>query len=184
MLRTLIATAALSTLASTALAAAPTASLNSPDQFVEYTGAGPIGNNNLNDNNTLYWMYEGAGTFGGQAVNSWFLFFDPSFDVISGSVTFDSDILYLADEQAELIATAGFGKPDVAYDYSNSFVGLEPFNKAHTSLSGATLSLFWVASNPGDHIRVLTSAVPEPESYALMLGGLLAVGSIARRRKL
>ncbi len=43
------------------------------------------------------------------------------------------------------------------------------------------LTLDWNASNPGDHIRVLT-AVPEPGTYALMAAGLLAVAGIARRR--
>ena len=46
------------------------------------------------------------------------------------------------------------------------------------------LTINWRANDPGDHIRVFTlaAAVPEPETYALYMAGLLAVGFIARRR--
>ncbi|MDB5817312.1 MAG: hypothetical protein JWQ11_952, partial [Rhizobacter sp.] len=33
-----------------------------------------------------------------------------------------------------------------------------------------------------DDVRFAVSPVPEPETYALMLGGLLAVGFVARRK--
>ena len=87
------------------------------------------------------------------------------------------------DERAELIGTAGFGKSGVSYDYSRSAVGLEATDRANTSFSGEVLSLRWNASNPGDHVRVFTAAIPEPQTYALMLAGLAAVGFMARRRR-
>ncbi|MEO8124720.1 MAG: hypothetical protein ABI633_11785, partial [Burkholderiales bacterium] len=149
-------------------AADPTATLDRT--FAEYTGAGPIGNNNLNSDE-FYWMFESTGTYGGQAVNSWFLIWDPTFARVKGSVTFDAPILFMHDDQAELIATAAFEKPGVSYDYSNRFVGLEWLNKANTSVTGSTLTLAWNASNPGDHVRIMT-AVPEPQTYALMTAGL------------
>ena len=43
---------------------------------------------------------------------------------------------------------------------------------------------YWNSSDPGDHIRVLAMApVPQPQTYALMLAGLGAVGLATRRRK-
>jgi PEP-CTERM motif len=163
---------------------APTATMAPGDSFVEYTGTGTVGNNNVNVNNTLYWIYEGSFTYEGQAVDSWFLFFDPKLGVVSGTVDFGAEIAYLADDQAELLATSGFGKPGIVYDFSNPLTGLEPFNKLLTNVSGSTIGLTWFASNPGDHVRVLTvAAVPEPSTYALMLAGLGAVGFLAQRRR-
>jgi hypothetical protein len=158
----------------------PSASLNR--NFAEYTGAGPIGNNNLNSN-TFYWMFESSGSLMGQNVNSWFLIWDPSSGNVNGSVTFDGEILGVMDQRAELIVSASFGKSGVSYDYSNALIGLEYGDRANTSFSGEVLTFGWNASNPGDHVRVFTAAIPEPQTYALMLAGLGAVGFMARRRR-
>jgi len=53
------------------------------------------------------------------------------------------------------------------------------------SASG-TLKLFYFDSNYGDNsgsILATVTAVPEPESYALLLAGLGLMGAVARRRK-
>lgn len=171
--------------ASNAIAASPIASIDRG--WTEYTGTGAVGNNKVQDNGTAYWMFESSGTWMGQAVNSWFVFWDPKNSrTLSGSIQFDQEILFVHDQQHELDFSAGsgtgaFGKAGVSYDYSNKLVGLEALDRKNTSFSGDTLSLRWTASNPGDHIRVMT-AVPEPSSVALLLAGLLGLGFMARRR--
>ena len=50
------------------------------------------------------------------------------------------------------------------------------------AVSGNTLTIDWKASDPGDHIRVLTS-IPEPQTYAMLIMGLGALTFVARRRK-
>jgi hypothetical protein len=163
-----------------AMAADPTASLNK--SFIEYTAAGPIGNNNINAS-SFYWMQEQAGSWMGQQVQSWFLIWDPKkSEQVKGTVTFDADILYVLDSKAELQASAAFQKAGVTYNDSRSAVGLESGDSRKTSFTDGTLSLKWTASSPGDHVRVMT-AVPEPGSYALMAGGLAVLGFAARRRK-
>jgi hypothetical protein len=177
----LLALAAATLLSVNAFAADPTASIDRG--WVEYTGSGSVGNNNVNDSSNMYWMYESTGTWMGQAVNSWFVFWDPKkASAASGSIGFDNKILFLQDSQAELQATAAFGKAGVSYDYSHRYVGLEALDAANTSFTGNTLSFKWNASNPGDHIRVMT-AVPEPGTYAMFGAGLLALCFMARRSR-
>jgi hypothetical protein len=179
---TFVAAAALAIAGSANAVTAPTATLNF-GSFVEYTGTGPVGNDAINTDLTLFWMYESSGTYLGQAVDSWFVFFDPVLGSIAGTVTFGSDIVHLVVDPSELAATSSFGKPGVVYDFTSKSSGLEDLDKAYTSYSGSTLSLHWQAQNPGDHMRVFTvSAVPEPGTYALMLAGVAAVGAVARRR--
>lgn len=176
-----IVAAGLALLAGQAMAADPSASLNRG--WTEYTGTQTLGNNKVQDNASAYWILESTGTWMGQAVNSWFVFWDPrSSSQLEGSVTFDQQILFVHDDKAELQATASFGKAGMSYDYSNNKVGLEGVDKSNTSWSGSTLTLKWNANNPGDHIRVMT-AVPEPGTYALFAAGLLALGFVARRRR-
>ena len=50
-------------LACTLAQAAPTASLTTAGaSFEEYTGGGTVGNNNVNVDGKLYWMFESQGT--------------------------------------------------------------------------------------------------------------------------
>lgn len=58
---------------------------------------------------------------------------------------------------------------------SNADDGLEPVNAAY--LPRVT------ASFDGTTLSVVAAPIPEPETYALMLGGLAAVAFIARRRR-
>ena len=60
-------------------------------------------------------------------------------------------------------------------------IGLES-NTDSFSFAGNVLTINWRAIDPGDHIRVFTSPVPEPETYVLFMAGLFAVGFIGRRR--
>ena len=103
---------------------------------------------------------------------------------VKRGVTFDSEMLFVQDDQPEPQATASFGKPGVAYDNSKVSIGLGANDKAHTTHAGDTMTLSWVAAAPGGQTRVMTvAAVPEPTTYALLAGGLCAVGFAARRRK-
>ncbi len=168
-------------------AADPSASLTRT--FTEYTGTGPVGDGSINDNANFYWIFEGTGIWSGQAVNSWYLVWEPLDRLtVSGTITFDAAILFFQDDKSELVATAAFGKPGVTYDYTSGLVGLEAPDKNNTSWSGSVLTLSgggWNAGSSGDHVRVMTAApaVPEPGTYALLLAGLGVVAMVSRRRR-
>ena len=138
-------------------------------------------------------------------VSSYYVYFDPlRSQRIKASLTFSETILgiYTVKGTADYWTNHGstfhsgtglmgsqndFGLTNAnLYQYVNA-TGLEAADRSasHLSFSGKTLTLDWTASNPGDHIRVLTAvtAVPEPETYAMLLAGLGLMGTIARRRK-
>ncbi len=138
-------------------------------------------------------------------VSSYYVYFDPKTSQrIKASLTFSEAILGVyfltgtADTNPHGVFHSGtglkgsadnFGLASVGYQYVAA-TGLEAVDRSasHFSFLGNTLSLDWTASNPGDHIRVLTAApmvtaVPEPESYAMLLAGLGLMGSIVVRRR-
>ncbi|TDP72431.1 PEP-CTERM sorting domain-containing protein [Roseateles toxinivorans] len=58
-------------------------------------------------------------------------------------------------------------------------------NYAGNAASAGTLKLFYWDSQAGDNTQFITAnvnAVPEPESYALLLAGLVAMGFVTSRR--
>lgn len=157
-----------------------------------------VGNNNINVNDTLFAFNEkqnvafstapafnlAIGTVNANTlVSSHYIYFDPArTQQIRGSVTFDSVILGVYFTKAKLQSSQDeFGLGSVTYNYASA-TGLESVDRP-VSVLGNTLSIDWRASNPGDHIRVITAAVPEPETYAMLTLGLGLIGAIARRRQ-
>ncbi len=181
-----LATLGALTIAGTAFAAAPVASFSAAS-FTEYLGATPT---TVQQDGSVLWFQESQGQSfdtgnGSILVDSWFVVFDPRARPasVSGSITFGSNIVAIQDTRAALLATAALQKSGSSYNYVPG-IGLEDEDRAATSFAGQTLSIGrWTASNPGDHVRVLTvSTVPENSSGALLLAGLGVIGLLARRR--
>ena len=64
------------------------------------------------------------------------------------------------------------------FSIGTSFTGIAP--------TTGTLKLFYFDSNNGDNtgsVMATVTAVPEPETYAMMVAGLGLMGAVARRRK-
>ena len=159
----------------------PTAAVSK--SFVQYAGSPTtvLGSGNVDVTN-LFWLYEKRGTYGGQTVDSWLLFFDPNgTGSVSGTVTFQQNVLQVFATQVDLTNTASFQRTGYSYTYGTS-TAPELTGGDSVSAAGKTLTLNWNASDPGDYVRVMT-AVPEPATYAQMAAGLLALGGLARRRR-
>ena len=80
----------------------PTATVNKT--FSQYPKSSTVAlGSGLVDVTNLYWLYETRGTYGGQAVDSWLLFFDPNgSSAVSGTVSFAQNVLQVFSTQANL----------------------------------------------------------------------------------
>lgn len=87
-----------------------------------------------------------------------------------------------AGQGLQLFAGGNIITPEIANDYSGGFFGLVS-TTAFNLVSVHSGSYSGFAETYGVDNVVFALAVPEPESYILMLAGLGLIGSIARRRK-
>ncbi|MBP6900207.1 MAG: PEP-CTERM sorting domain-containing protein [Burkholderiaceae bacterium] len=159
------------------------------------TPANTVGNNNFNQPN-LYGFDEsqnttltaalvpdqGAALAAGTTVASHYIFFDPTSGALTGTVTFDANVLAVLSSTATLLATDYLANTGVTY-LNPTLRGLEAVDSV--GFSGNQITVNLTASSPGDYIRVLTAfspgAVPEPGSLAL--AGLALTGLIAASRR-
>jgi hypothetical protein len=145
--------------------------------------------------NTQYQYTIAAGT----VVASHYVFFDPrGTESITGTVTFDAMILGVAADTDDLANTDFLANNAVTYNNPGlrGIETVETFNGVAQdafSISGATLTVDFTASSPGDYLRVFTaqsptgpepmSPVPLPAPALLLIGGMGALAALRRRRR-
>jgi hypothetical protein len=162
--------------------------------WVDYAGTGPIGNNSFDTDGTFYTMeeaqnvvlgapveVEGGLVDAGRAVDSHFLWFDPlGTQRIEATITFTGRILGVIITRSGLLATNDLlGLASVTY-LTPRLVGLEAGDSF--SFVDNVLTINWRTSTPGDHIRVLTAAVPAPATGGLLALALAGLALYRRRR--
>lgn len=123
----------------------------------------------------------GAAIAAGTVVRSHAINFDPSRSRdVEGFATFNTPILGLIWSRANLIASNFLGAPGTTY-LTPSAVGFETAQDSARFL-GNKVTFKLQASRPGDTFRVITAAVPEPATWAMLLTGFGLVGLAGRRR--
>jgi PEP-CTERM motif len=169
-----------------AQAAAPTAtSLTAGLSFAEYSGDTKVGSGNVNVDDTLFFIDEAVSA----TAKSWYLFFDPTATrSLQATISFDAPIVGILRSRNQLSQSNSTYRVDVdgdglLNDYANvGGTGMEKADIALWTPGQNTITLNWATNASGDHLRVLT-AVPEPSTYALLAGGLFAIGLHLRARR-
>ncbi len=175
-------------LAAAAQAAPVAISLTGAMSVQAYSGSAAVNAGNLDISDNLFYIREQQ--VGG--VQSWYLFYDPQGRAnVQATLDFGAPILDVITTSRGLADSVGTYGVDVDGDgvfddyATRTLMGLENGDTVNWTLGGSTLAINWSAIDPGDHVRVLVQAVPEPGSLALAalaLGGLLLTGRRARTK--
>jgi hypothetical protein len=177
----LAAAFATAVLASGAYAADPIGVVSTPGiSFGEYTGTTPVGEGKV-DINELFFIDEQTGPLG----KSWYIFFDPKgLKTVDATITFDGAITGVYSTKSDLDASnATYGAPGITYGTSK-YIGPEARTDWFAYIPGSNqMTIHFEALDPGDDIRVFTSPVPEPATYAMMALGLVGFGALKLRQR-
>jgi hypothetical protein len=147
---------------------------------------------------TLSWAWDGSvltilNAAGGGYVAEVYFDLDAGMDASFNAGASSSGVLFTAGARPGSLPggnTAGFTS-DEAFDSNSNTLGINGGEWAAFSVSGTGGSMDFLS---GLHVRSLvngnsegfvtvTTPVPEPSTYALMLAGLAAVGFVGRRRR-
>lgn len=95
-----------------------------------------------------------------------------------GTTAGDAPTFTLTGIGSPVVASQSFGDPDLStVGYSHQFSGLTLGTLYHLTVNGTD------SSNLGQNYTFQIAAVPEPETFAMLLAGLGLMGAVARRRK-
>ncbi|WPB58575.1 FxDxF family PEP-CTERM protein [Xylophilus sp. GOD-11R] len=141
--------------------------------------------------NVTFESYDGSVDFGTQSI--------PFFGAVFGSSDYNRDIIFISPEYIlfnffdtsyqnaynSYIFTNLDGDFPTNFTYDEAKSNL-PFSQSRISSSGNTLtiSLYGYSEGAGQVVLSTVSAVPEPETYAMLLAGMGLIGAIARRRSI
>ena len=119
----------------------------------------------------------------GTTVSSQFVTFEPNssgVETLIGDVTFSAKVLAIITEQGTLIASNYLGAPGITY-LDPAAVGLETGDTV--TISGL-YTIHWdtAASSPGDSVRVITAATPEPGTMIMFGSGIIGLAGLLRRK--
>lgn len=119
----------------------------------------------------------------GRWVSSHIIAFDPAtYSRAIGWVEFNAPVIAIFTTTRGLRdSNAVFGAPGTLYNRANG-VGIERSDRISINATNPNRVDVNFADSSGDLVRVITSAVPEPSTWAMLITGFGLVGLFLRRR--